>query len=117
MAAYAMAPLAITVDGTPLVPTRVQAKIGVEPGGARPAVVLLVTYGLPLGKTLAITSTDPRTTRVSWTDRSSHRVVIPTAPAQAKWFSGVASFLLELSAPSGANTCATSPLSSSPSVH
>jgi hypothetical protein len=117
MTAFAMAPLTIAVDGAALVPTAVRAKVGIEPGGARPAVVLLVTYALPRGKTLSIASSDPRTTRISWTDRASGRVAISGAPAQGKWFSGVASFLLELSAPSGASTCATSPLSSSRSVH
>jgi len=117
MTAFAMAPLTVSVDGTPLVPTAVRAKVGVEPGGARPAVVLLVTYALPRGKALAIGSSDPRTTRISWTDRESGRVAIPGAPAQGKWFAGVASFLLELSPPSGGTTCAASLSSSSHSVH
>jgi len=117
MTAFAMAPLTVSVDGTALVPTAVRAKVGIEPGGARPAVVLLVTYSLPRGKALAIGSSDPRTTRISWTDRASGRVAIPGAPAQGKWFAGVASFLLELSPPSGGTTCATSPLSSSRSAH
>ncbi len=96
MATDAMAPLALTIDGKRLVPTRVRAKLGVEPGGGRPLVVVLVTYVLPRGKTLALSSKDPRTTRISWADRKSGRVEIADAPTQGKWFSGVASFLLNL---------------------
>ena len=112
LTAYAMAPLSVTVDGTPLVPTAVRAKVGIETDGARPAVVVLVTYPLRRGSALSIATSEPRTTRISWTDRASHRVAIPAAPAQGTWFSGVASMLLELGPPS----CATSPSSSSPSV-
>lgn len=92
----ALEPLAITVDGKPLVPTAVRTKIGVEPGGARPMIVLLVTYALPAGKQLAISSREPRTTRISWADRASGRVELEGSPAQGKWFDGVASFLLPL---------------------
>lgn len=100
LAAQAMAPLAVTVDGAPLVPTAVRAKLGSEGAGGRPIVVVLVTYALPPGKRLAVATSDPRTTRISWTDRDSHRVVISEAPAQGRWFTGVASFLLNL-APGG----------------
>jgi hypothetical protein len=113
----AMAPLAISVDGTPLVPTNVRAKIGSEPGGARPMVVLLVTYALPAGAQLAIGSRDPRSTRISWTDHDSGRVAIPVAPAQGHWFAGVASFLLPLGASSGGGSpCVTSHSSPPPSL-
>ncbi len=108
LAAYAMAPLTLAVDGVPLVPTGVRAKLGSEGEGGRPMVVVLVTYALPAGKTLAITSRDPRTTRISWTDRRSGRVVIPEAPAQGRWFAGVASFLLNLSPSWGGSACVTS---------
>ena len=96
MAVDALAPLALTVDGVALVPTKVRAKVGVEPGGARPMVVVLVTYALPRGNQLALASRDPRSTRISWADRKSRRVEIGEAPAQGKWYSGVASFLLNL---------------------
>ncbi|MDB4963701.1 MAG: hypothetical protein JWP01_3700 [Myxococcales bacterium] len=108
LAAYAMAPLTVTVDGTPVVPTSVRAKIGVEPGGARPMVVVLVTYPLAAAKTLAVGTKEPRSTRISWQDQRSDRVVIAEAPAQGKWHAGVASFLLTLSGPSGGPACATS---------
>ncbi len=104
MTARALAPLKLQVDGTPLVPTSVRAKIGVEPGGSRPMVVVLVTYGLPRGRTLALQSTDTRSTRISWADRASGRVEISHAPTQGHWYPGVASFLLSL-AP-GDSTCA-----------
>lgn len=104
LAAFAMAPLTVTVDGAPLVPTKVRAKLGLEPGGARPMVVLLVTYALAPGKALVVTTKDPRSTRISWQDRLSSRVAISEAPQQGKWFSGVASMLLPLTA--GAATCA-----------
>lgn len=104
LAAFAMAPLAVAVDGVPLVPTKVRAKMGLEPGGARPMVVLLVTYALAPGKALTVATKDPRSTRISWQDRESARVVISEAPRQGRWFGGVASMLLPLSA--GAATCA-----------
>ena len=104
LAAFAMAPLTVAVDGAPLVPTKVRAKLGLEPGGARPMVVLLVTYSLAPGTTLVVSTKDPRSTRISWQDQRSSRVAISDAPQQGKWFGGVASMLLPLTA--GAATCA-----------
>ena len=95
LAAFAMAPLTVAVDGTPL---------GLEPGGARPMVVLLVTYALAPGKALDVSTKDPRSTRISWQDQRSARVEISVAPQQGKWFGGVASMLLPMTA--GAATCA-----------
>jgi hypothetical protein len=103
----AMAPLGVSVDGKRLAPSSVRARVGVEPGGARPMVVLLVTYALPAGGSLAISTKDPRATRISWHDRDSGRVVISAAPAQGRWHTGVASFLLSLVPPSGGPACAT----------
>ena len=108
MAAFAMAPLAVTLDGHALVPTNVRAKIGVEAGGARPIVVLLVTYAIPSAGRLAISSKDPRTTRFSWQDRGSQRIDLAAAPAQGIWFDGVADFLLSLAGPPGDSGCAAS---------
>ena len=108
LAAQAMAPLSFAVDGRPLAPSSVRAKLSLEGDGARPMVVVLVTYNLPLGKQLAVTSRDPRTTRISWTDRDSHRVPIPDAPSQGRWFTGVASFVLPLAPSSGGPPCVTS---------
>jgi len=101
MAAQAMAPLAVTIDGKPLVPTSVRAKLSTEGDGSRPMVVVLVSFSLLPGKELGIASKDPRTTRISWTDHDSQRVVLTEAPAQGRWFTGPASFLLKLSPPSG----------------
>jgi len=106
LAAYALAPLVVRVDGTPVVPTSVRAKIGLDAGGTRPVVVVLATFALRGAGRLEIASRDPRTTRISWQDRASGRVVDRTAPAQGRWFSGVASFLLPLAAPGG-SSCAT----------
>jgi len=111
MAQRAMSTLGVTFDGKPLVPTSVRAKLGLDPGGTRPLVVLLVTYALPGKGTLAVTANDPKTTRISWTDKSHGRVDLDAAPAQARWHSGVASFLLSLAAPTGVSACATSPSS------
>ena len=113
MSAFAMAPLTVSVDGQPLVPTTVRAQIGLEPGGARPMVVVLVTYALSAGKTLAISSKDPRSTRFSWQSKGTDRVAISDAPQQGKWHSGVASMLLPL-AP-GATPCASTTPSLPPS--
>ncbi len=115
LATHALAPLAVEVDGLRLVPTAVRAKVGAEPGGARPMVVLLVTYALPTGSHLSVTTADPRSTRISWQDRSSGRVALGTAPAQDHYFDGVASFLLSLDASTRGSVCAT-PLSSSDSA-
>jgi hypothetical protein len=115
LAQQAMAPLQIVVDGKPLVPTSVRTKIGAEPGGARPMVVLLVTYALPQGSQLAVTSKDPRTTRISWADRQSGRVELPRSAAQGKWFDGVASFLLPMAPLRGGPACVTSAISRSSS--
>jgi len=118
LAARAMAPLTVGVDGTPLVPTSVRAKLGSEGAGGRPMVVLLVTYALPAThgrvQTLGISSRDPRNTRISWTDRGSGRVALADAPAQGRWFSGVASFLLSLLPPSGGSPCAPASSTSGP---
>ncbi|HMG57225.1 MAG TPA: hypothetical protein VK601_27185 [Kofleriaceae bacterium] len=113
LTAFAMAPLAITVDGRRLEPTALRAKIGLDPGGTRPAVVVLATFALRAGGELAIRSKDPRTTRISWQDRSSGRIVLDRAPAQDHWYSSVASFLLPLD-PTGGSACATSGPSLSP---
>lgn len=107
MGSIAAAPIAVAVDGTPLVPTSVRAKLGVEDGGARPIVVVLVIYALPPGHSLSITSKDPRSTRISWQDRSHGRVDGLTAPAQDRWHESVASFLLSLRK----SQCARSPSS------
>lgn len=113
MGAYAMAAITVTLDGKPLVPTNVRAKIGLEPGGARPMVIVLVTYAIATPGQLAVTSRDPRSTQISWQDRDSTRVDLHAAPVQSKWFTGVASFLLSLTAPTGDTACATSQSSGS----
>ena len=114
MTQQALAPLAIAVDGKPLVPTAVRTKIGVEPGGARPMIVVLITYALPHGAALSVTSKDPRTTRISWTDRASGVFDNDRSPSQGKWFEGVASFLLPMGPTHGAHTCGPSSLPGSP---
>lgn len=107
LAVDAMAPLALTVDGKPLARTSVRAKVGIEPGSARPMVVLLVTYALPAGGgQLALASKDPHFTRISWQDEASGRLG-DDAPEQDRWYDGVASFLLTLRAPGG-SACVTS---------
>jgi hypothetical protein len=111
LTAYALAPFAITVDGAPLAPTSLRAKVGVDPSGTRPMVVVLVTYPLPRGDRLAITSNDPRTTRISWRDQASGRIALDAAPSEGRWHAGVASFLLPLAA--GGSACATSASSAS----
>lgn len=118
LAAFAMAPLTVALDGKRLVPTSVRAKIGIEPGGARPMVVLLVTFPLRAGGELSLATRDPRSTRISWQDRGAERVAISEAPAPGTWHTGVASFLLKLTGPSGGSVCAapkrSSHLDSSP---
>ncbi|HEX8109197.1 MAG TPA: hypothetical protein VF516_15795 [Kofleriaceae bacterium] len=98
LTAFALAPLSFSVDGRPLSPTSVHAKIGLD-SGARPMVVVLATFALPVGGELAIRSKDPRTTRISWQDRASGRIALDRAPAQGHWYTAVASFLLPLVSP------------------
>jgi hypothetical protein len=110
LATQALGPLTFSLDGKPLQPKSVEAKVGVDPDGARPLVVVLVTFAIPAGGgTFAVTSRDPRTTRISWTDRGSHRVDLEGAPGQRKWFTGVASFLLKLAPSWGACDTPSSP--------
>jgi hypothetical protein len=104
LGATAVAPVAISLDGKPLVPTSVRAKLGVEDGGARPIVVVLVTYALPAGHALVVSSKDPKTTRISWQDKSHGRADLAADPQQDRWHDGVASLLLSLGA--GGSTCA-----------
>jgi len=108
LTAYAMAPIAVALDGARLSPASVRAKIGFDASGTRPTVVVLVTYALARGGELAITSSDPRTTRISWRDQASGRVAGDAAPAQGQWFAGVASFLLPIARTPGGSACATS---------
>lgn len=108
LTAYAMAPLAVTLDGAPLTPASVHAKIGFDASGTRPMVVVLATFPLRGGAALAITSKDPRTTRISWQDRTSGRVALQRAPTQDHWYTQVASFLLPLASTTGGSSCATS---------
>jgi hypothetical protein len=108
LTAFALAPLAISLDGRAVRPATVRAKIGVDAGGTRPIVVVLATFPLREGGALAIASRDPRTTRISWQDRSGGRVVLEHAPAQGHWYTQVASFLLPLGAATGGSSCATS---------
>jgi hypothetical protein len=112
LAQRALAPLHFAVERRALVPTSVRAKVGLDPSGTRPMVVVLATFAIPAAGTLSVTSKDPRSTRISWTDRGSGRVDRDHAPAQGQWFTGVASFLLSLAAPPGDLACA--PSSSSP---
>jgi hypothetical protein len=114
LAQQALASLSITVDRHPLVPTTVRAKVGVDPGGTKPMVIVLVTYALPAGGSLAVTTRDPRSTRISWTDRASGRVDLDHAPAQGRWFTGVASFLLSVGAPGGSRCARSSSFQASP---
>lgn len=115
MTQQALAPLSIAIDGKPLVPTAVRTKVGVEPGGARPMIVVLVTYALPHGAMVSVKSSDPRTTRISWTDRASNRIDLERSATQGKWFDGVASFLLPMAPTSGAQSCAATSHTPSPS--
>jgi hypothetical protein len=108
LAGFAMSPLTLAVDGRPLVPTTVRAKLATDSPAGRPMVALLVTFALPAGKTLSLATRDPRSTRISWTDRSHGRVDLDLAPVQGKFYSGVASFLLNLTGPSGGSACAAS---------
>lgn len=101
LAAEALQPLTIEADGVRLLPTDVRTKMTVEPGLDRPMILLLVTFRLPPARRFAVHSAQPRTTRISWTDRASHRVDLDHVPSQNHFFDGVASLLLDLLPPGG----------------
>jgi hypothetical protein len=107
LTAFAIAPWVIELDGRRLAPSTVQAKIGLDAGGTRPVVVVLATFALQAGGALAIRSRDPRTSRISWQDRSGGRVAAGRAPTQDHWYTQVASFLLPVSA-TGGSACGRS---------
>ncbi|HEY5945748.1 MAG TPA: hypothetical protein VIV40_09665 [Kofleriaceae bacterium] len=107
LAREALGPLTFAVGKHTLVPTEVRAKVGLDPGRTRPMVIVLVTFAIPDGGPLSVTTREPRSTRISWTDRASGRVDLDHAPAQGRWFDGVASFLLSL-LPPGDSACANS---------
>jgi hypothetical protein len=107
LTAYAMAPITIAIDGKPVRPATLRAKLGFDPSGKRPMVVVLATFPLPAAGALSISSSDPRTTRISWQDQASGRVDRDHAPAAGRWFTGVASFLLPLGPPPGGMSCAS----------
>lgn len=111
MTKQALAALTFAVDGIRLVPTTVRAKVALETGQTQPSVVVLVTFPLPAGKALAVSTTEPRITRISWADRQSGRVVISESPTQGKWYTAVASFLLNLVPNSGGSACSIAPSS------
>jgi hypothetical protein len=107
LAAYAMAPFTIAIDGAPVAPSQVRAKIGLGTGGTRPTVVVLATVRLPAAAhELTVRSTDPRTTRMSWQDRESGRIDLAHAPAPDHWFLQASSFSLPLRPATGAAGCA-----------
>ena len=108
LAGLAMQPITVAVDGRALVPTTVRAKLATDAPQGRPMVVLLVTFALPSGKTLSVMTRDPRSTRISWTDHGSGRIDLDAAPAQHKFFAGVASLLLNLTPTSGGLACVKS---------
>jgi hypothetical protein len=112
LAKEALGPLTFALGGKALVPTSVRAKIGVDPGGTKPLVVLLVTFSIPSSGALTVTSKDARNTRISWADRDSGRIDLDQAPAQGRWFTGVASFLLSVAPLRGDSACAISRRSS-----
>ena len=106
LAAYALAPLTIAIDGVAVAPTSMRAKIGLGTEGARPTVVVLATIALPVSAhELTIRSSDPRTTRFSWQDRHSGRIDLPRAPAQDHWFTQAISFALPLRLPAERPGC------------
>jgi hypothetical protein len=116
LTAYALAPLAVTLDGVPVSPSSVRTKIDFDASGTRPTVVVLATFALRGGGALAIRAKDPRTTRISWQDRSAGRVALERAPTQDHWYRSVASFLLPLAPATGGSSCTTAG-SGEPSGH
>jgi hypothetical protein len=97
LAARAVSPIAISVDGVRLVPRTAASKLFVDPPGSdRLAVAVMLTYDLRPGEAdLALGIADPRA-RVSWVNhgacaRGSSEVWKPRS-----YVSGVASILLKL---------------------
>jgi hypothetical protein len=97
LTAMAMSSLQLVMDDSPLVPTSVEAKVSVEDGTGRPVVLLLLSYAVTTGGKLALLSKEPKSTRISWVDKSNGRVEITSSPSQLQWHDDLASFLLTLS--------------------
>jgi hypothetical protein len=109
LTSQAMGALTVAADARPLEPTSVRAKLALDPRGTRPQVLVLVTFALPpAARQLTVATRDPRATRISWSDHDSGRVDPGRAPAQGRWYPGVASFLLTLLPSRGDSACARS---------
>lgn len=109
LTSQAMAALTIAADARPLEPIRVRAKLAIDPRSTRPQVLVLVTFALPPeARQVTLATREPGATRISWTDHGSGRVDLAQAPAQGRWFPGVASFLLGLRPRTGDLACARS---------
>ena len=92
----ALAPLRVTVDGKPLAPASVEAKLVLDPpGSGRLTGLVLVRFTLPAGaRAVSIDNRDARQTRLALADRSGGRFAIaPSLPAR-RWSTSVASLLL-----------------------
>ena len=118
LTALALAPIRLRLGGVEVAPTSVEANVTVEDGTGRPVVLLLVSYPASRGGALEIVSKDPKSTRISWVDKSAGRVEIGAAPTQSQWHDDLASFLLNVAVATpteGTAPCQRSAKSPSPS--
>jgi hypothetical protein len=98
LSAMALSNVQLIVDGKTLQPGQIDAFVTAEEGSLRPTVLLLANFAVAKSGTVQIKVKDPKTSRISWLDKSSGRVEISQSPAQQKWFDQVASLLLYVSA-------------------
>jgi hypothetical protein len=110
LAARAVSPLTVSIDGTAVEPTSMRTKVFVDPPGSdRLAVAILLIYDLPAHEIALEVGIADASTEFSWVDRTSCQRTITTAWPARSWVTGVASFLLTVAAPDpGAEPCASS---------
>jgi hypothetical protein len=114
LAARAVSPLTITIDGTAAVAASTSVKVFVDPPGSdRLAIAILQIYDLPpRAVDVAIGIADPRTA-FSWVNRDGCQRETSSVWPPRSWVSGVASFLLQVAGPdAGVEPCVATELPS-----
>jgi hypothetical protein len=94
----ALAPLALSWNGSRVTPQRVEAKLSEDPvGSGRLVLLALVTFDLPSqGGELRLDVRDPVNTLTQWVDRSQGRVVMTESPPPNRPHSGLRALELVL---------------------
>jgi hypothetical protein len=116
LAARAVGPLAVQLDGARVEASSVESKLFFDPpGSTRLAIAVMLIYDLPPRATALEVGIDDEITRFSWVNHDACARTVESVWPPRSWVTGVAAFLLKVGGPdSGASPCASSP-SPSPS--